>query len=265
MKSAESGTCGETSVTSGGRDVQRPRGWQGFKESVRRRDTWYFDLIYRAGKGISRQSLPTVPGIHAMLRLERELRHSGWEWLRGAVYDVPIFRACCVSCGGGLKLFGGIPQVQGALRIELGEDVALHGKSTLSGGKLPSGTSLLRVGDGSFLGYDLDISVGERVIIGKRVLVATGVSIIGYDGHPYDAAARARNQPPGPEGYADIVIEDDVWIATGAIILKGVHIGQGAIVAAGAVVTRDVAPHHVVAGNPARTVRRLERAGAGDV
>jgi len=56
-----------------------------------------------------------------------------------------------------------------------------------------------------------------------------------------------------------ITIEDDAWIGAGAIILDGVRIGRGAVVGAGAVVTRDVAPHTVVAGVPARLVRRIQR------
>jgi virginiamycin A acetyltransferase len=50
-------------------------------------------------------------------------------------------------------------------------------------------------------------------------------------------------------------LESDVWIGHGAIILQGVRIGEGSVVAAGSVVTKDVAPYTIVAGNPARTVR----------
>jgi acetyltransferase-like isoleucine patch superfamily enzyme len=54
-----------------------------------------------------------------------------------------------------------------------------------------------------------------------------------------------------------ITIEDHVWIATRAIILRGVHIGEHAVVAAGAVVTKDVAPYTVVGGNPAKLIKNL--------
>lgn len=53
----------------------------------------------------------------------------------------------------------------------------------------------------------------------------------------------------------DIVLDDDVWIAENSIICSGVHIGQGAVIAAGAVVTKDVEPYAIVGGNPARLIR----------
>ena len=67
------------------------------------------------------------------------------------------------------------------------------------------------------------------------------------DGHP-------RNIRLGDD---PVSIEDDAWIAAGAIILKGITIGRGAIVGAGAVVTRSVPPMSVVAGNPAKVIREL--------
>lgn len=58
-----------------------------------------------------------------------------------------------------------------------------------------------------------------------------------------------------PENDLPVVIDDDVWVGSGAIILKGVHVGRGAIIAAGAVVTGNVQPYSIVAGVPARFMR----------
>jgi len=55
---------------------------------------------------------------------------------------------------------------------------------------------------------------------------------------------------------APVIIEDDVWLGTRAIVLRGVRIGTGSVVAAGAVVTKDVAPHTLVGGVPARALRK---------
>jgi len=102
----------------------------------------------------------------------------------------------------------------------------------------------------------------ERITLGRRVIVSYNVAIADSDFHPHDADLRRQdaiaNAPEGdlarrPPIPADpVTIEDDVRIGIGAVILKGVRIGAGAEVRAGAVVTRSVAPGTVVAGNPAR-------------
>jgi galactoside O-acetyltransferase len=60
--------------------------------------------------------------------------------------------------------------------------------------------------------------------------------------------------------HAPVEVDDDVWLGAGAVVLPGVHIGRGAVVGAGAVVTRDVPPFSIVAGVPARVVRMLGNA-----
>jgi maltose O-acetyltransferase len=94
--------------------------------------------------------------------------------------------------------------------------------------------------------------------IGARVSIATNVTIV-VDSNPNNSRL---NDEPYVRAHlvktAPVVVEDDAWIGTNAVILPGVTIGRGAIVGAGAVVTRDVAPYTVVAGVPARPIRRLE-------
>jgi acetyltransferase-like isoleucine patch superfamily enzyme len=104
----------------------------------------------------------------------------------------------------------------------------------------------------------------ERIVLGDRVVVSYNVAIADSDFHPHDREQRRldslanapeaedRTRPPIPS--APVVIEDDVQIGIGAMILKGVTIGAGARVEAGAVVTRSVPPGAVVEGNPAREV-----------
>jgi acetyltransferase-like isoleucine patch superfamily enzyme len=102
----------------------------------------------------------------------------------------------------------------------------------------------------------------RNIMVGERVLISYNVMIADSDFHPRDPDLRRQDtiglapfgdQSCRPRVVADpIVIEDDVQIGMGAIILKGVHIGKGARVQAGAVVTRSVPAGAVVAGNPAR-------------
>lgn len=95
----------------------------------------------------------------------------------------------------------------------------------------------------------------ESIAIGNRVWVGANAVIADTDFHPLEAARR-RVQPLAAK-TAPIVIDDDVFIGMRALILKGVHIGEGAVIAAGSVVSRDVPPRTVAAGNPAQIVREL--------
>jgi acetyltransferase-like isoleucine patch superfamily enzyme len=123
----------------------------------------------------------------------------------------------------------------------------------------PSG--LVEVGDDSILVGPV-FMCSERITVGKRVIISYNVTIADSDFHPLDPEQRKQdaiaNSPCGdrsrrpPYVSHPVTIEDDVWIGVGAIVLKGVHIGAGARVGPGAVVTSSVAPGSCVVGNPAR-------------
>ncbi len=95
----------------------------------------------------------------------------------------------------------------------------------------------------------------DRITIGDRVLVGGNATLVDTDFHPLTPAGRAEDINAG--AAAPIVIEDDVFVGMDALILKNVTIGKGAVVGAGSVVSRDVPPRTVVAGNPATIVREL--------
>jgi acetyltransferase-like isoleucine patch superfamily enzyme len=103
----------------------------------------------------------------------------------------------------------------------------------------------ITVGDGTYLNRGVEIVAAQSVAIGKDCKIARDVIIMDTDQH----------ELPG-QGLlmSPVVIEDRVWIGARAIILKGVTVGHDAIVAAGAVVTRDVPPRTVVGGVPARVI-----------
>ncbi len=90
------------------------------------------------------------------------------------------------------------------------------------------------------------ITIGDDVFIGPKVNLIT----INHDPDPDNRSATYGRR---------IVIEDKVWIGINSTILPGVHIGYGAIVGAGSVVTKDVEPMTVVAGNPARFIKKIEK------
>jgi maltose O-acetyltransferase len=105
------------------------------------------------------------------------------------------------------------------------------------------------------------LAVGRECVIGNRVLLALhedirlGDNVVINDDCMLLTASHSVDSAEWQRIAAPIVIEDYAWIATRAIILPGVTIGYAAVVGAGAVVTKDVPAYHVVAGNPARTVK----------
>ena len=113
-------------------------------------------------------------------------------------------------------------------------------------------TNKLRLGRRSTLNYQCVVDNRAWVSIGDNVGVGIGVKLITSSHDMSNPASRA-----GEGKLAAIVIEDGVWVGSGATILAGVTVGRGAVVAAGAVVTKDVPANTVVGGVPAREIREL--------
>lgn len=110
----------------------------------------------------------------------------------------------------------------------------------------------IEVGENFFANYNFIVLDGNYVRIGDNVWIAPNVGIYAA-GHPLDVEDRI-----GGEEYAfPVTIGDNVWIGGGVTIIGGVTIGKNAVVSAGSVVIRDVPPDTLVAGNPARVIRKL--------
>ena len=151
------------------------------------------------------------------------------------------------------KLFCGLKQVKNSkkeTRILLEEKATLRieGEFKIYAGSyirvIQGGTLIIHDG---FINEDTQITCGDLIEIGHGCTIGRDVIIRSYDGHEVIGSDNKIALP--------IHIGNHVWIGQRAIILKGVTIGDGAIVAAGAIVTKDVPAHSIVAGNPARVVR----------
>jgi len=117
----------------------------------------------------------------------------------------------------------------------------------------------VHIGEGTNVTPGLVVNDGYTGLchIGNRVSIATNVTLVA-DSNPNNS--RLGDEPYVKEHLvktAPVVIEDDAWLGTNVVVLPGVRIGRGAVVGAGAVVTRDVPPFTVVAGVPARPIRAL--------
>lgn len=136
-------------------------------------------------------------------------------------------------------------RIAGNCRVTLGDRVVLRR------GVLVGGDGQLVVGSGTVINEQVIIAASISVTIGSNCMLAPRVYILDVD-HEYTS----RDLPISKQGYrnAPVDIGDDVWIGTQSVILKGVRIGTGAIVAANSVVTRDVEPYTIVGGAPAKLI-----------
>jgi len=145
-------------------------------------------------------------------------------------------------------------------QITLGDFVVLDGTLEV----YESG--VITVGDFSYIGR-ARIYCANSVTIGHHCLISDNVCVMDSNLHPLSASKRAvisEQWANGtfPDVYTDtpnapVVLEDHCWIGFGCSILKGVRIGEGAIVGSNSVVTKDVPPWTIVAGNPTKTIREI--------
>ncbi|BAL08967.1 hypothetical protein BJA01nite_13060 [Bradyrhizobium japonicum] len=124
----------------------------------------------------------------------------------------------------------------------------------------------ITIGEWCYVGVDTRIWSGASIDIGNRVLISHSVNIFDNLSHPIRASERHEQAKqiftlghPRNLSLDDrpIRICDDAWIGACAMVMRGVTIGEGGIVAAGAVVTKDVPAYSIVAGNPATIIREL--------
>jgi maltose O-acetyltransferase len=143
----------------------------------------------------------------------------------------------------------GNPKVVNEGRMTFGERVRLDSTvAKLEMVVLPGGH--LEVGNNVFVNYGSSLVSSKHVKIGDDVLIGTHVMVMDCDFHRVEDKSWDTTGEP-------IVLEDRVWLGNRSIVLKGVTVGHDAVVAAGSVVTKNVPPRTVVAGVPAKVVRRF--------
>ncbi len=181
-------------------------------------------------------------------------RRASWEASGGISVDpaaiiypsaaMSVYRDGGISIGRGSHIRGSLEVQRTGGRIEIGNDCYVGNNSRIWA------------------------AGGGGVFVGDRVLIAHNVNIFDNDTHPTNAVERRRDAElifasGTREDFSSLVVRavrvgDDAWIGCNACVMKGVTIGNGAIVAAGSVVTKDVPDYCVVAGNPAKVVKELK-------
>ncbi|AFC32972.1 acyltransferase [Paenibacillus mucilaginosus] len=156
-----------------------------------------------------------------------------------------LFRFRTESCGPWLRVCGKVTRSGASgTTLRIGRKVMLFQDV---GFYLDAPGAEISIGDYTYVNRRTEIMSKERVSIGSHCAISWDVSIMDTDFHAID----------GMPSTAPVKIGDRVWIGCKAIILKGVTIGDGAVVAAGSVVTKDVPPGCVVAGSPAKVIKPI--------
>lgn len=190
--------------------------------------------------------------------------HRGWQWVQeaGAVTADRPGRLSFRRIGAGTRLAFPQGTVFGEPWIELGEHCIIAEQVTLTAGMMPGldlgPDPILTLGDGVVLGRGSHVIADTRVTIGSDTYCGPYVYITSTN-HSYDDP----HEPVGKQWPRTdpVSIGPGCWLGTGAVILPGARLGRNVVVAAGAVVRGEVPDHSVVAGAPARVVRRWDEAG----
>ncbi|MEQ1647186.1 MAG: acyltransferase [Hyphomicrobiaceae bacterium] len=224
---------------------------------VKSQDSPAANAIYRIAKGARGISIPSVRAIHSPLYMLHRATQMAFANAKRAIWVTPLFQSQLQAPAPRLNLYGTLPFIQGNVTMTIGADCRIGGRTNFAGRTASHPTPEIIIGNNCDIGFMNVLSCGSRIHIGNNVRLAAYVQLVGYPGHPIDVDARALGAPDTDDQVGDIILEDDVWLATRVTVNRGVRIGRGTIVATGSVVTSDLPPFVLAAGIPARIIKNL--------
>jgi acetyltransferase-like isoleucine patch superfamily enzyme len=228
------------------------------KQSLKHSSHPFANGIFRILKAAHGLSLPAPHMITTPLYYSYRSAHTLLSTIMRIFWWTPLFKGRLKHIGSKLYLYGGLPYISGPVQIAIGNNCRVSGQTTISGRSCAVSPPKLTVGDNVDIGWMTTIAVGKNVIIGNNVRIAGRALLAGYPGHPLDAKSRAAGLPETDDQVGDIILEDNVWLATGVSVMAGVHIASNTIVAAGSVVTHDLPANVLCAGIPAKVIYKLD-------
>ena len=223
---------------------------------IRRREGPFFDLAYRVASGAWKFNLPQTPTVRALARAAYAGHRAAQEVGKRAtaiLWSEPVFRSRCEAVGRNLSL-DRVPFVSGHTKIYIGDNVSIMGDIGICSGRFCDEPKLV-IGDNVSIGHGVGFTVNKLVEIGDHTSIAAYVNIVDSDGHPTEWERRMNNDALTEDEIRPVRIGKHVWIGTSAHIMKGVTIGDRAIVGAGSVVINDVPEDMMAMGSPARLVK----------
>lgn len=175
-----------------------------------------------------------------------------------------------IQTDGPIRIMGKLPvlKLPGTSQIFIGKKVVLNSDDENSNTALTYRCTLacglngqIEIGDNTMMN-GVSVTAYKKVVIGKNCQIASGTFISDTDFHPVDPKIREREVMGYKIDYntvnkSEINIGNNVWIGWGVIILKGVTIGDNSIIAAGAVVVKDIPENVMAAGNPAKVIKNI--------
>jgi len=228
---------------------------------IKRGESPFYSALRSFAKAVLTSNFPVPRFLIPIARLVFDLQGGiagFFRWALSYFIREPLFRARCVSVGKRFRLFR-LPYVVSHAEIHIGDDVNFFGKVDIFSGRIFDNPQLI-LGNRVDIGHNVGFVVNKEIIIEDDVNVASGVRFMDSDAHPKDTQARIADLPPTPEEIKPVRICKNAWIGQNVFILKGVTVGEGAIIGVNSVVITDIPPYSVAMGNPARVVaKNLDR------
>jgi|SRR5579862_5195840 len=222
---------------------------------IRRGETPFYRGIKNTARAIESSNLPLPRFLHPLLRLgfnAQQAARIGLRWMFSYFVCEPMFRGRCVSVGKKFRMWS-MPYIMGHARIYIGDNVNFFGKVDIFSGRLFDEPKLV-LGNRVDLGHNVLFLVNKEIVLEDDVNVASGVRFMDTDAHPRDTMERIADMPPRPEEVKPVRIGRYAWIGHNSFIMKGVTVGEGAIIGVNSVVVNDIPAYCVAMGNPARVV-----------
>lgn len=234
-----------------------------FVLKVRRGDTPFYRSLREIARNVRSSNLPLPGFLKPLFRAGFLFQQSAMAALRWSLsfflYE-PLFRGRCESVGKRFRCTR-MPFVSGHARVFLGDDVNFFGKVDIFSGRQFDEPRLV-LGDRVDIGHNIVFVVNKEIVIEDDVNVATGVRFMDSDAHPRETMARIADLPAPPEEVKPVRICRRAWIGQNSFIMKGVTVGEGAIIGVNSVVVNDIPEYSVAMGNPARVVvKNINRTG----
>jgi acetyltransferase-like isoleucine patch superfamily enzyme len=225
---------------------------------IKRGETPFYERLGKLARLILAPSSPRLPrwlrplfrGMYELHFTTIWLWHSFWNFF----YRQPLFQARCATFGRGVVI-DRLPFVSGHVEIHVGDNVWIGGRVSITSARLIDRPVLI-LKDRAEIAWDVSIAVSKEVIIEEHARVSFGCRISDSDGHPREADLRAQNAPVKVRDIRPVRICKHAWIGNGSHIMKGVTIGEGAVVGANSVVIFDIPPYSLALGNPAEVMLR---------